>query len=632
MLYLMRKHATSWLIKAVLIVVALSFVAWGGYRMREQRMLRVASVNGEPITIDEYKQAYRNLIDQLQQNFGNSLNDEMIKLLKVDRQALDRLIDQKLLLQEARKLSMQVTEQELSNTIRKMPVFQQAGIFDPRRYRTVLNSARLNPETFETLQRESMLIQKLTAFITGTVKVSEAEATEWYKWQNASASIDYALFDPDRYKDITVTDEEIQKYYTDHKESFKTEPKIRTRYLFFDPKTYLPDVQIPAEDITAYYESNPSEFKTPKTVEARHVLIKVAPDADADTVEAAKERALEVERLAKEGKEFAELAKKYSEGPTRDSGGYLGTFEKNAMVKPFADKAFSMKAGEISDPVRTEFGWHVIKVEKVNEASTLPADEAKEKIRKKLTEEKAKLLAYGKAESVYETIFDGDDLEKVAKDRNLTLKSTDYFTQQQGPEGVANRAKFASAAFQLNDMQISEIQDFEDGYYIIQVVNKIPAKIPELKDVKEAVRVDIVREKQNEKAQADSTAFLKAVKDGKSFADESNRYGVKLESTPLFKRNEPIPDIGYQPEISAAVFMLSQKQPLPNEPVKGSQGFFVIRLKERKEPEADAFNKEKSGITDYLIQMKRQKAFRSWLADVRNSSEVTIEKGLLKEE
>ena len=108
MLYLMRKHATSWMIKVVLILVALSFVAWGGYRIREQSLIRVGSVNGEPITIDEYKQSYQSLIDQLQQTFGNSLNDETIKMLKVDRQAIDRLVDQKLLLQEAKKLDMLV--------------------------------------------------------------------------------------------------------------------------------------------------------------------------------------------------------------------------------------------------------------------------------------------------------------------------------------------------------------------------------------------------------------------------------------------------------------------------------------------------------------------------------------------
>lgn len=632
MLYLMRKHATGWMIKTVLILVALSFVAWGGFRMREERLLRVASVNGETITIDEYKQSYRSLIDQLQKTFGNSLNDETIKMLKVDRQAIDRLVDQKLLLQEAKKLDMQVSRQELSDIIRKMPVFQQAGAFNARRYRTVLGSSRLDPETFEALQKDSMLVEKLTTFITGTVKVSEAEAMEWYQWQNASVSVDYVLFDPEKYKDIEVGNADIEKYFSDNKASYKTEPKIKARYLFFDPQTYLPDVQIPNEEINEYYASNPDEFKTPKTVEARHILIKLPPDAAEDVVESAKESSLEVSRLAKAGEDFAELAKKYSEGPTKDSGGHLGTFEKNAMVKPFADKAFSMKAGETSDPVRTQFGWHVIRVEKVNEASTMPPEEAKEKIRKKFTGERAKLLAYENAESVYDTIFDGDDLKKVAADRNLTLKTTDYFTQQQGPEDVGNRLQFASAAFKLSEMQISDIQDFENGFRIIQLVDKIPEKIPELKAIEAEVKVDVTREKQNQKAETDATAFLDAVKAGKTMSDESKQYDAKVETTSFFKRNDPIPDIGYEPEMASVVFKLSGKKSLPDKVVKGRSGYYVIKLKERKEPETEAFTKEKKGVTDNLLQTKRQKAFRAWLADVRKNSEVTVEKGLLNEE
>jgi peptidyl-prolyl cis-trans isomerase D len=620
------------MIKVVLILVALSFVAWGGYRIREQRLIRVASVNGDPITIDEYKQSYRNLIDQLQQTFGNSLNDETIKMLKVDRQAIDRLVDQKLLLQEARKLNIQVSEQELSNTIRKMPVFQQAGAFDPRRYRTILGNARLDPETFETLQMDSILVQKLTAFVTGTVKVSEAEAMEWYRWQNASVSLDYLLFDPEKYKDIQVGDADIEKYFSDNKESYRTEPKIKTRYLFFDPQTYLKAIQISNEEIDDYYTSNPQEFKTSKTVEARHVLLKLPPDAAEDVVESTRERALEVSKLAKAGEDFAALAKKYSEGPTKDSGGHLGTFEKNAMVKPFADKAFSMKAGESSDPVRTQFGWHVIKVEKVNEASTLPPEKAKETIREKFAGEKAKQLAYENAESVYDTIYDGDDLKKLAEERKLTLKTTDYFTKQQGPEGVGNRLEFASAAYTLSEMQISEIKDFQNGYYIIQLTDKVPSKIPELKTVEVEVKVDATDKKQNQKAETDATACLDALNAGKSISDESKQYGVKVKTTSFFKRNEPIPDIGYEPEMAAVVFKLSGKKPLPNKAVKGRSGYYVIRLKDRKEPEADAFTKEKKGLTDNLLQTKRQKAFRAWLADVRKNSEVTIEKGLLKEE
>jgi peptidyl-prolyl cis-trans isomerase D len=167
--------------------------------------------------------------------------------------------------------------------------------------------------------------------------------------------------EPQRYKDIEPTDEEIRNYFDQHKDTYKTDPQIKVRYLHVKPEDYADKVTVSEDDIQDYYEDNPEKFKSPKTVEARHILIKLNPDASAEEVENARQRSETVLDMAKEGQDFAELAKKYSEGPTKTQGGNLGAFRREAMVKPFADKAFSMKAGEISEPVRTRFGWHIIK-------------------------------------------------------------------------------------------------------------------------------------------------------------------------------------------------------------------------------------------------------------------------------
>jgi len=619
------------MIKTVLILVALSFVAWGGYRMREERLTRVATVNGESITAEEFNSAYRNLMEQLQQSFGNNLNEEMIRMLKVDRQALERLINQTILLQQARKLGIRVSESELAETIRKMPAFQKAGLFDPQRYRTMLSGAKLNPESFEALQKESMLIQKLNEFITASVKVSEAEALEWYRWQNAAVNIEFVHFNPEKYDGIEVAQEEVKKYFEKNQSAYKTEPKVKARYLVFAPGDSLPDVRITAEEVNDYYTANPEEFKTPKTVEARHVLIRVGPDASEEEVESARKRASDVTKLAREGKDFAELAKTYSEDPAKETGGYLGTFERNAMVEPFAAKAFSMKPAEISDPVRTQFGWHVIKVEKVNEASTIPENTAKEKIRKKLTEDKAKSLAYENAEKIYETIFDGDDLKKISEERNLSLKETDFFGKQ-GPEGIENRAAFAETAFKLSEMQISEIQDFGKGFYILQVVERVPEKIPEFESVQDVVRADLIREKQREKASAEAAEFIGLLKKGTPLAEAAGKNGLKTETTGFFKRNESIPNLGYEPEIASSAFNLSKAEKVSEKPIQGGNGFYAIRLQERKEPGTESFQKEKTKITESLLQLKQQKAFNAWLANARKDSEITVEKGLLRED
>ena len=196
--------------------------------------------------------------------------------------------------------------------------------------------------------------------------------------------LDYVLFEPGQFKNIQPTADEIQKFFDEHKETYKTDPEIKVRYLHLNPKNFEAGVTVTAEDIRDYYESNTDKFKDPKTVQARHILIKVDQNAKPEEVESAHQRAEDVLKLAREGQDFAALARQYSEGPTKTKGGDLGTFRREAMVKPFADKAFSMKAGDISDPVRTRFGWHIIKVEKVNQASVLSFDDAKKKIQKKL--------------------------------------------------------------------------------------------------------------------------------------------------------------------------------------------------------------------------------------------------------
>ncbi|MEJ2168679.1 MAG: SurA N-terminal domain-containing protein [Desulfobacterales bacterium] len=626
----MRKHAGSWMIKVLLGGVAITFISWGGYQYTSQRLSRVAMVNGETITIGEYNTAYKRLVNQVRQSFGNNLNEELLKSLQLEHKALDQLVDNILMRQAASDLDIRVTDEDLSRSIRSISAFQVAGAFNPRRYQLVLNQNNLTPESFEHSQRDALLIQKLNNFITGSVKVSDKEALEWFRWNNAMVDINYFLLEPDRYKDISVTDEEVQQYFDGHKDDFKTDPAVKVRYLKFDPKNYAAQVKVSDEEIKAYYDEHPSEFQNPKTVEARHILIKVDPNASPEDVAKAKERIENILQKAKNGQDFAELAKQFSEGPSRDKGGYLGTFRREAMVKPFSDKAFSMKAGEISDPVRTQFGWHIIKVEKVNEATTTSLADAKQDIRKKLAEERAKYLAYDAAEAIFDDVFQGSRLEAIAAERQLTLHTTDFFTRQNPPEGAAQKAEFAKVAFELPEGEASEPKDFGDGYYIMEVVEKRPAQIPEFKAVEQKVKADLIKEKQAEKAKQDAEAVLAALKDGVSVQEAGRQFDLESRSTGFFKRDEAIPNIGYESEISRTAFSLSDKNKLPGQVLKGRKGFYVIEFAQRKEPDPAAFEKEKPDIQERLLQQKRFMTFEAWLEQVKNRSEIVIEKDFLK--
>ena len=627
MLSLMRKHASSWIIKFLLAAIIVVFIPWGVQRYTSQRSSRVADVNGTIITLGDYQNSYTNLVEQARQSFGNNLNDELIQALQLPKRALDQLVDRALMLQEAEKLKIQVSDEELAQTIRNIRAFQTAGVFDNQRYLNALSRTRLSPETFEEQQREALIIDKLQSFITGNIKVSELEARQWYKYNNTEVDVDYVLLEPGQFKKIEPTADEILDYFDQHKETYKTDPEIKVRYLHLKPEDFTAKLTVAEDDILDYYESNLEKFKNPQTVQARHILIKVDQNAKAEEVENARQRAEDILKLAREGQDFAALAKQYSEGPTKTKGGDLGTFRREAMVKPFADKAFSMKAGDISDPVRTRFGWHIIKVEKVNPAKTRSLDEAREEIEKKLKTDRSRDLAYDEAESVYDATFEGQKLVDIAQERNLKLLTTELFPQKSPPKEIKDAAQFASAAFSLPVDEVSDIQEFSDGYYLIEVIEKVPSKIPELKAVEDSVKKDVIKEKQDAKALSEANRFLEELKTGQAFDSVSRKFKLAPKKTGFFKRGDSIPTIGREAEIARTAFKLSDHDKLPGEPLKGQKGYYVISFRERREPELNGFEKEKAALKDRLLQQKAFKTMDDWLNRIKSESQISIEEG-----
>ncbi|MDP2647355.1 MAG: SurA N-terminal domain-containing protein [Desulfobacterales bacterium] len=625
MLSIMRKKAGSWIIKLLLGAIVLVFVFWGVGSFREKSLTRVALVNGAIITVPEYKMSYNNLIESLRESFGKNLDSDTLKMLNVEKQTMDRLIDQKLLLQEAEKLNFRLTDTELVQAIQNIRAFQTDGRFDRRLYTYVLERARLTPETFEVIQRDAMLIEKVKYFITENAKVSDQEAGEWFNWMNAQVDIEYVVFEPGKYKDLNPTPEELKAYFDAHKESYKTEPKVKAKYLLFESDSYRNQIQLTPQEIKTYYETNRKEFQTPKTVQASHILLKTGPGDSPEKVEQTKSRILEILKMARAGQDFATLAKKYSEDPSKDNGGNLGAFEKDQMVAPFSDQAFSMKAGEISEPVKTQFGWHIIKVEKVNAEINLSLEEATEKIRQTLTGQRTQDLARDAAEDAYDASFQGNDLSKTAQSLKLSLLSTDYFTRK-GPDNIKNQAKFAAAALNLAAGDISQVLDLGGGAYsILQVIEKIPASIPEMKDVEKKIRTEWIQEKQDESARKDAQAFLAALQKGEALSAAAQQQGMSPKTTGFFKRGGSIPNIGYEGEIAAVAFKLSNKKQLPEAPVKGNAGYYVIRFRDRKAPEPGEFEAEKKEIKQRLLEQKKATIFSRWLNQVKLRSDIVIE-------
>ncbi|MGD9189888.1 MAG: SurA N-terminal domain-containing protein, partial [Desulfobacteraceae bacterium] len=507
MLNLMRKHAGSWMIKVILFAIVVVFVFWGVGSFTSRNQTQVADVNGEIISVETYRQAYYQLLENFRRLYGEQLNDDLLKMLRPGQQALDNLISRILMLQESDRLGIDVNDQELADAIQAIAAFQNDGVFDYQRYQQLLSFNKMTAEQFEQTQEQDLRIGKLQSLITSAVNISDEEARQWYEWNNAEVNLDYVVFEANNYNDVTPTQEQIEKYFEQNVMKYQTEPQVRVRYLYFDPNAYQEGVQVTDEKVAEYYQQNAGEFKTEKTVQARHILFKVEEDSDPAVDEEKKALAAKVAEMAKSGKSFDQLAKQYSEGPTRDKGGFLGTFKRNAMVKPFADTAFSMNAGDISEPVRTQFGWHVIKVEKVNEASTESLEDATPNIRNKLRLERARQKALEAAEKVYDSVFDGDDLGDAGKTHQVPVMDTELFAASGFKDKkIGNPQQFVKTSFELDLMAISQIQDWDDGYYLLQVVEQVASKSPKLESVVERVRKDVTKELQRDRAKADAEA------------------------------------------------------------------------------------------------------------------------------
>ncbi len=633
MLRAMRQSAGSWMIKILLGIIVVAFVFMGAETFNAGRADKVATVNGELISIHDYQIAYDNMVQDLRRRFGDQFNEKMLEMLNIKQQVLDQLIDTAILHQTAEKEGIRVSKKELVASILQMNAFQDNnGAFDKHRYQAILAQNRLSPGVFESMQKESLLLGKLSSLVTGGVKVSDEEAREWYRWENTSVTIDYAVFAPDAFDDLQVSDAELQAYFDAHKESYMTEPKIKARYVVFDPSAYLPKIEVSKDEIQQYYINEEDAFRTAETVTARQILFNLPADAAADLVEKRREEAVALIQEARSGKDFVELAEKYSEEPAGEKGRVMGPLTRDEMLAPLADVAFELEIGEISDPVRTAHGWHILKIEGYEPSAVKPLEQVEEEIVKRLSEEKARDMAYDEAVGLYDISYTGDDLVKNIANRELTLITTDFFTKAKGPAGIAEAAAFARIAFEIPVMDISDVAEIGEAYYLIQPIEKELSHVPELEAVKEQVLVGAAHEKRQKAAEAAARQFFEKLKAGGDITALGEQEKVAVESAVLENRHKPSSVFaGDGGAVTEAAFTLSSENRLPEDIIRGGDKYYVIALKEKHLPPAEGYSMAKNSILVRLQNQKQSRLYDAWLVGLRKNSEIRISKKFMDE-
>lgn len=633
MLTVLRKHATSWMLKGLLLLVAVTFISWGGYSFfRDKKYEYAARVNGAAIRIKDYQETLQGVMKRYRDAMGPALTDKMIEELRIRENVLEELISRTLILQEGKRLSLNVSDGELRMAIESIPSFQINGQFDSRLYERFLRLNRMNAEDFETMQRESLLYSKVVNLIRlNGGKVSEEEVLEAYLFENEKVNLHFVKIAPDSFRgQVSANEVEIKDYYQKHQEEFRIPAYLQIQHLAFRPSDFEPKIQISPDEIKRYYDQRKESFKVPKQVRVREILIRVEPQDPPDRMEEKRKKAEEILGKARKTKDFAFLAKQYSESGTAQKGGDLGWLQKGNIDESFEKILFSLKAGDLSGVVRGGDGFYILKAEEVTEEKQKPFEEVKDQIHQAFKKEKAKAETSRRADDAFYSLFRSRDIETFAREKDVPIKTTGFFKEGDEIPGIGKDPSFHSSAFSLKTGEISPVVSIPPNFYILKLVDKKESRIPPLEEVKEEVIRKVAGKKTEEKARQTAEEILNQIKSGKEIREVLRGKGYALEETGLFQRTGGvIPKIGPAGEWMASLSSLTEKRPLPKEAFRTKEGYFVVRLLASEPADRNKFQSVKKNLEKRLTYQKQEEFFRNWLQHLRSKAKVEINKDVL---
>ena len=632
MLEFLRKRAQSLIIQAIVVIIALVFIFWGvGTNLMNKQEAAIV-VDDEEIRFQQFQKAYDQAYTRLAQQFGGTVPKGLADSLNIKQQVIGQLTQESLLRQGGQEMGLMVSSREIQNEIENMVQFQDNGSFSIERYQTILASNRLSPEKYEQSLRYELLGNKTVENISAFSQVTtDFEIEELYRLEKETVSVSYVLFPPDSYlADIEVVDDELAAWYEANGENYKTEKEIKVGYLPFLYDDIGAKITVEDDQIAAYYDEHLTEYQIPEKRHARHILFQAASDASEQTHQQQLAKAEEIREKARSGEDFAALAQAHSEGPTAATGGDLGFFTEGQMVKPFNDAVFSMETGEISDVVKTDFGYHIIKLEEIQLGGVKSLTEAKEEITAKLQLEQAKPMAFQLANSTYEGIIESGSLKAfLDKQTETRLVETDFFKRSSPPEGIISDPAFLDRAFGLKENELSSIVETADGYVIISAQQTKEPQVPDLAGVREEVEEAYRAEKAAEKAKQEAEQLIaEAQGDGASFEQSAGARGLTIEQSGPLMKNNPEHASAFPQSLVADAFRLSLSAPVAAEPGLVGQNYYVFRFDERKPPEAAMSDEDRSRYRELLLQFKQQRVVDAWLRNRQAQADIRIHKSL----
>ena len=623
-----RRYQYSWQVQVPFAILAIIMAFWGfGGGGLFGSIHPIATVNGQKILGDQVDREAEQLRAAVQQIYGANAQ-AVLKNINIRQEAVERLIEEQLIGDEARHLGISISDVALQDKITKETAFQRDGQFDFDTYQDVLRANNLLPAEYETAERDRMIADTLRNMIDNGVQVSDDEARHAYNLANEKIGLRYVEF---AYSDfaakISPTEAQIADYYKKNSEQFREPERIKLSYVHYDPLVLAAKYTPPDSEIEDYYKRNAdARFKHPEEVHARHILIAVPAGASDKEKAAAKAKAEDVLKQAQaKGADFAKLAAKYSDDTSNKlEGGDLGTFGRGQMVKPFEDAVFAMKPGQIS-MVETHFGFHIVKVEASTPAHTDTLAEAKPKIIEEMRTQAGAKLGREAAQEDLTSAIAGAKLEDLAKKRGIEAVETPLFAQGEPAGGLEQDRDLIQSAFKLDAGQVALVPE-QGAPYVIKLLVRQPSRIPPLKEIEAQVREAVIRTSAQAQASQQAQKILATIKSPADFdkAAASNKLAVK-NVDPFVRADRRVPGIGEFPEVTDAAAAVPVIPGVIARVMESSGNSYLFEVTSRAEPtEADWKTAQKAFLQEY-VEQRRAQAWTRFLDSLKDQAKIQID-------
>lgn len=629
MLEFIRERAQGWVAWTIVIFLIATFALWGIQEyVSPDPAVNVAVVDDKEISATQFQQTYQQQRARLQAMLGENFNPAMLDEKSMKNDVLDGMIDREVLVLNAVESGMQVSDTRVGSYIRSIPELQNAGQFDKELYNNLLRSQGLSVKNFEQAVRGDLLLQQLRQGVMDTAFVTQSEVDALIRLREQRRELGYLIVPVAQYlAEAQIDESAIKRYYEDNREKFRTPEQVSVDYLELSVANLAGGEQITEEALRQRYEEHKSEFSVPEERQARHILIQVGSDASQAQIDAARTKIQEILARARKGESFADLARHYSEDPgSAQNGGDLGFFSRGAMDKAFEDASFSLAEGEVSEPVRSAFGFHIIKLEGVRGGQSKPFEEVRAQLERDLKRQRAEEQYFALAEQLYNLTFENpDNLTVAAETLHLPMRSTGLFTREQG-SGIASHPKVRAAAFGddvlLRGNNSEAIELAPDHEVVLRIKEHQPEAVRPLEQVRDEISQALRAEVAKKKAEEVGRALLSRMEKGEDVLEVAKQLNLTWVRPGLVGRMSA----EINPEITEEAFRL--QRPLPGKPLFGGKSlssgdFAVLAVYEVKDGDpAGVDGGSRQSTIETLVQGRAGSEFQGYVEALKAKTEI----------